>query len=169
MSEHTAPTFKLTRTFAAPRALVWQVYSQAEHLAKWWGPKGFTWISGTLDLRPGGVFHYGMRAPTGQEMWGKFVYHEIAAPERLVFTNSFSDESGATSRAPFNPNWPLEVMNTVTFTEKDGMTVIAMTGSPFNATAEEQAVFEAMRTSMDQGFKGTLDQLEAYLASLQEE
>jgi hypothetical protein len=44
-----------------------------------------------------------MRAPRA-EMWGKFVYHEIAAPERLVFTNSFSDESGATSRAKFNPN-----------------------------------------------------------------
>lgn len=164
MSEQ--PTFSLSRTFAAPRALVWQVYTDAEHLAKWWGPKGFTWIRGTLDLRPGGVFHYGMRAPTGQEMWGKFVYREIVAPERLVFTNSFCDDTGTTVRAPFNPNWPLEILNTVTFTEKDGKTVLAMVGSPVNATAEERAAFESMRPSMDQGFSGTFDQLDAYLATL---
>jgi uncharacterized protein YndB with AHSA1/START domain len=167
MSGHTQPTFELTRTFDAPRALVWQIYTNVEHLSKWWGPKGFTWIRGTLDLRPGGVFHYGMRAPTGQEMWGKFVYRQIKAPERIVFTNSFSDEKGGTTRAPFNPNWPLEVLNTVTFTETGGKTVIDMIGSPFNANAAEREAFESMRPSMNQGFKGTLDQLEEHLATIQ--
>jgi uncharacterized protein YndB with AHSA1/START domain len=108
-----------------------------------------------------------MRAPTGQEMWGKFVYREIKAPERVVFTNSFSDEKGGTTRAPFNPNWPLEVLNTVTFTETGGKTVIAMIGSPFNANAAEREAFESMRPSMNQGFKGTLDQLEEHLATIQ--
>jgi uncharacterized protein YndB with AHSA1/START domain len=160
------PTFTLTRSFDAPRETVWRVYTDIDHLSKWWGPKGFTWIAGTLDLRPGGLFHYGMKAPTGQEMWGKFVYREIEKPNRIVFTNSFSDKDGNTVRAPFAPNWPLEVLNVVAFSEQDGKTTLHMTGSPFNATAEEEAMFESMRPSMDQGFKGTLDQLEEYLASL---
>jgi uncharacterized protein YndB with AHSA1/START domain len=161
------PTFTLNRTFDAPRALVWKVYTEVEHLAKWWGPKGFSWLSGTLDLRPGGVFHYGIRGPAGQEMWGKFVYREIAAPERLVFTNSFSDADGGTVRAPFNPNWPLEVLNTITFSESNGKTLLAMSGSPFNATKEERDAFEAMKPSLDQGFKGTLNQLAEHLAAIQ--
>ena len=77
MSEQSEPTFSLSRVFAAPRAKVWRAYTELDELSKWWGPKGFTWLRGTLELKPGGMFHYGMRAPTGQEMWGKFVYREI--------------------------------------------------------------------------------------------
>ena len=167
MTEHTPPTFNLNRTFDAPRALVWKVYTDIDHLSKWWGPAGFTWLRGTLDLKPGGMFHYGMRAPTGQEMWGKFVYREIKAPERIVFTNSFSDDKGGTVRAPFNPNWPLEVLNTVVFSESGGKTTLTMTGSPFNATPAEREAFDSMRASMTQGFTGTLDQLAAHLANFQ--
>ncbi|MDB5085384.1 MAG: activator of Hsp90 ATPase 1 family protein, partial [Bacilli bacterium] len=68
-----------------------------------------------IDLRPGGIFHYRQRSPEGQEMWGKFVYREIVAPEKLIFTNSFSDEAGNTVRAPFSPTWPLKILNTFTF------------------------------------------------------
>lgn len=162
----TAPTFSITRTFNAPRELVWKTYTDIDHLSRWWGPAGFTWLNGTLDLKPGGMFHYGMRSPAGQEMWGKFVYREIAAPEKIVFVNSFSDAAGNTTRAPFSPQWPLEILNTVLFSEKDGKTTLAMTGTPVDATDEETKMFESMRPSMDQGFKGTLDQLEAYLAKM---
>src|SRR5258707_11742505 len=154
----SAPTFELTRSFNGPRSTVWQVYTDIDHLSRWWGPKGFTWLKGTLDLRPGGMFHYGMQAPNGAEMWGKFVYREIVAPQRIVFVNSFSDQDGNTTRAPFSPNWPLEVLNTVLFKEQDDKTTLEMTGTPVNATPEEQQMFESMRPSMDQGFKGTLDQ-----------
>jgi uncharacterized protein YndB with AHSA1/START domain len=162
----TAPTFSIARTFNAPRTLVWESYTEIEHLSRWWGPAGFTWLKGSVDLRPGGMFHYGMRSPTGQEMWGKFIYREILAPEKIVFVNSFSDKDGNTVRAPFSPQWPLEILNTIVFTEKNGRTTLAMTGMPVNATNEECKLFETMRPSMDQGFKGTLDQLENYLAKL---
>jgi uncharacterized protein YndB with AHSA1/START domain len=158
--------FTISRTFNAPRAVVWKAYSEYDHLTRWWGPAGFTWIGGSLDFKPGGLFHYGMKSPNGDEMWGKFVYHEIKAPERLMFVTSFSDKDAATTRAPFAPNWPLEVMNTITFTEKDGRTTLDMTGTPLNATAAEIQMFESMKPSMQQGFKGTLDQLEAYLAKM---
>jgi uncharacterized protein YndB with AHSA1/START domain len=168
MTEHTPPILTISRTFAAPRATVFKVYTEIEHLARWWGPAGFTWIGGTLDLRPGGLFHYGMKAPNGAEMWGKFVYREIEAPARVVFTNSFSDKDGNTVRAPFNPDWPLEILNTVLFTEVDGKTRIDMTGSPFNSDAAGRAAFDNFRPSMQQGFSGTFDQLDAYLSQAQE-
>jgi len=60
--------FVITRRFAAPRALVWECYSQERHLKKWWGPKGFKMIHCTADFRVGGVFHYGMEGPNGLVM-----------------------------------------------------------------------------------------------------
>ena len=157
----------LTRTFDAPRNLVFQVWSELDHLKKWWGPEGFEWVYAKLDFRPGGMFHYSMRAPQGFEMWGKFVYHEIDAPERVVFVNSFCDAEGNIVRAPFNPAFPLEIRNVLTFTEQEGKTTITMRGGPINATEEEQATFRDMKDSMNQGFNGTFNQLEAYLKSVQ--
>ncbi|MBI3664125.1 MAG: SRPBCC domain-containing protein [Acidobacteria bacterium] len=156
--------FVITRVFDAPRELVWKAWTESERLAKWWGPKGFTMLVGKLNLRPGGAFHYGMRAPTGQEMWGKFVYREIVAPERLVFTVSFSDEAGGLTRHPLAPNWPLEVLNVLTFAEHQGKTTVTITGIPINATELERKTFEDGHKSMQQGFTGTLDQLADYLA-----
>jgi uncharacterized protein YndB with AHSA1/START domain len=159
-----APEFTITRTFHAPREAVWKAYSDLNALSQWWGPKGFEWIDGTLDFKPGGLFHYGMRAPNGGEMWGKFVYREIVKPERLAFLTSFSDREGNTVRAPFAEDWPLEVLNVLTFTEANGSTTVSMRGTPHNATQAEKNRFDAMKPSMNMGFKGTLDQLEEYLA-----
>jgi len=155
--------FTLTRTFDAPRALVWDSYTKLEHLKRWWGPKGFEWIAGTLELRPGGRFHYCMRGPNGMEMWGKFEYREIEAPQKIVFTNSFSDKEGNTARAPFAADFPLWVLNTVTFREEAGKTILHMRGRPFEASEAEVAFFKSMFPSMNQGFAGTLGQLDAYL------
>jgi uncharacterized protein YndB with AHSA1/START domain len=156
----------ITRTFDARRALVWKAHSELEHLSKWWGPKGFTWLSGTLDFRPGGVFHYGMRSPKGEEMWGKFVYREIEAQARIVFVNSFSDRAGNITRAPFFADWPLEVLNTLTFVEAGGKTTLTLRGAPLNATEAERKRFESMKPSMNQGFGATYDQLVQHLATL---
>lgn len=118
----------------------------------------------TLDFRPGGVFHYSMRSPEGQIMWGKFVYRDMQAPERLVFVSSFSDAEGAITRAPFSPSWPLEIVNTVTLSESEGNTTITLRGGPINATEEERATFWNAQESLQRGFAGTFDQLAAYLA-----
>lgn len=105
----------ITRVLDAPRDRVFRAWTDPEQLLHWWGPKGFTWVSGTLQLRPGGTFHYCMRTPDGREMWGRFVYREITAPERIVFTSTFSDEAGGVTRNPWNADWPLEVLNEQTF------------------------------------------------------
>ena len=157
-------TFTFSRTLDAPRDLVWRMWTEEKHLAKWWGPKGFAWLTGRLDLRPGGSFHYGMKAPNGTEMWGKFVFHEIAAPERLVFTNSFADSRGNIVHSRHIETWPLEVLNTLTLAGQGGRTVLVLRGAPINASEEERAKFRSFTASMNMGFNGTFDQLEAYLA-----
>jgi uncharacterized protein YndB with AHSA1/START domain len=154
----------ITRVFDAPRGLVFKAWAEAERLVQWWGPKGFDVKVSQLDFRPGGIFHYGISLPDGNEMWGKFVYHEITEPERIVFVSSFSDKDGGITRAPFSQAWPLEVLNELTLTERDGKTTLTLRGGPINATDEEYKTFESAFGSMQQGFGGTFDQLDEYLA-----
>jgi len=159
--------FVISRTFDAPRDLVWKAWTNAEALAKWWGPKGSTIRVIKLDFRPGGVFHYAMAFQPGHEMFGRFVYREIEAPGRLVYVNSFSDADGGITRAPFpqlGDKWPLEVLNILTLTEQDGKTTLTLRGGPINATEDERKTYVSMFDSMRQGFGGSLDQLDAYLA-----
>lgn len=163
----TGSEFVMTRVFNAPRHLVFQVWTEAEHLARWWGPKGFTINLIKFDLRPGGLFHYSMQPPGGEKMWGKFAYREIVRPERIVWVNSFADPEGNTVRPPFAPDFPLEILNTLTFTEQDGKTILTLRGVPIHATAAEHERFAAMNEGMQKGWTGTLDQLAAELASLQ--
>lgn len=155
--------FVFTRVFDAPRELVFKAWTEPERLSQWWGPKGCTIGVQKMELRPGGTFHYFMRRPEGQ-MWGKFVYREIVAPERIVFVNSFSNEKGETVRGPFHPKLPMEILNTVTLTEHEGKTTLTLRGRPINATEEERKTYASFRKSMNQGFAGTFDQLEEYLA-----
>jgi uncharacterized protein YndB with AHSA1/START domain len=160
----TNPQFSISRVFDAPREVIWKAFTERERLMQWWGPKGFTMEVAKLDLRPGGVFLYGMRSPGGQEMWGKFVYREIVPPERLVFVVSFTDEAGNLKRHPMSATWPLEVLSTMTLAERDGKTTLTMSGVAINASEEERKTFEGGMDSMRQGFTGTFDQLAEYLA-----
>jgi len=162
--------FVIARVFDAPRDLVWKVWTEAEHLAQWWGPKGCTIRVASLDVRPGGVFHYAMAYQPGQEMWARFVYREIEPPERMVYVSSFSDAEGGVTRAPFpqlKGTFPLAILNTVTLNEEGGKTTVTVRGRPLNATADERATYRGMFSSMQQGFTGTFESLDAYLAKLQ--
>ncbi len=167
LRDHVAmqDAFVISRTFDAPLALVWAAHTEIGHLEKWWGPKGFGMIKATLDLRPGGLFHYGMRTPGGQEMWGRFVFREVIPMRRLVYVVSFSDPQGGVTRHPGSADWPLEVLNTTTFAEAGGKTTLTLRGAPVNATASERRTFKDGYKSMEGGFKGTLDQLEEYLGN----
>ncbi len=163
--QETQQDFVVSRVLAAPRELVWKAWAEPKCLAEWWGPKGCTLRVIKVDLRPGGVFHYAMAYKPGHEMWGRFVYRDVAAPERLVYVSSFSDEGAGLTRAPFKDTFPLEILNTLTLSEQGAKTVLTLRGHPLNATDEERATFIDMFPSMQQGFGGTFDQLEAYLAA----
>jgi uncharacterized protein YndB with AHSA1/START domain len=157
--------FAISREFDAPRELVYKVFSEAAHLAKWWGPPGASINVKSFNFSPGGMFLYSMQSPMG-EMWGKFVYCEMVTPERVVFINSFSDKDGGVTPNPFMPNWPLETLNILTLTEHNGKTTLAMRGGPINATEEQLQVFNSMSGSMQQGFNGTFNQLDEYLKTV---
>ena len=164
IEEFAGRPFVIARTFDAPRERVWRAWSERARLMQWFGPKGFKMPAAKIDFRPGGTFHYCMEAPNGDEMWGKFAYREIAAPERIVFVNCFSDEDGGLTRHPLSPDWPLEMLSTITFAEQEGRTTVTVRWVPLNATDAERRTFEAGRASMEQGWSGTMDQLADYLA-----
>src|SRR4029079_771124 len=126
--------------------------------------KGFTMPVAKLDFRPGGTFHYCMQSADGHQMWGKFTYREIVAPERIVLVNSFSDEAGGITRHPMSATWPLEMLSTFTLAEENGRTTATVHWVPLNATEEEIKTFNAAHDGMKQGWAGTFDQLDAYLA-----
>jgi uncharacterized protein YndB with AHSA1/START domain len=160
-----AGDFVISRVLDAPRDLVWKCFTDPERMKHWWGPKGFKVLTSKMDLRPGGTYHYGMQTPNGQAMWGKFVYREIVPLERLTFVNSFSDDKGGTTRHPGHADWPLEMLSTFTFEDAPGgKTKFTVRWAPHNASEEERKTFDSNRESMRQGWSGTMEQLEAYLA-----
>ena len=162
-----APEFEfvIMRNFNAPRERVWKAWTEAERLGKWWGPKGFDIVSVKLDLRPGGTFHYGLKSPEGQEMWGKFIFREIVPLERLVFVVSFANAEGGLARHPMSPDWPLTMLSTVTFADTGtGKTAITVKWVAYEATEAERKTFAAGKDSMQAGWTGTFDRLDAYLA-----
>ena len=158
--------FVISRVFDVPRERVWQAWTQAEQLKHWWGPRGYKVHTCKVDLRRGGDFHYGMTAPDGSDIWGKFSYREIAAPKKLVFIVSFSDPKGGVTRHPMSPGWPLYIMSTVEFEEQGkGKTRVTVTWLPHEASESERKVFADGQDSMKQGWGGTLDQFADYLKS----
>lgn len=163
VARQVAKPFVIRRTFDAPRELVFRVWTDCRHLGRWWGPKGVTIEHCTNELRRGGLFHYSMRTPDGTLMWGRWLYREIAPPGRLVFVNSFSDEAGRVTRPPFDDDWPLEMVATITFDEQDGRTTVTIETVPIGSSDAQSAVFANSHDSMQGGWSGTLDQLGDYL------
>ena len=157
--------FVITRVFDAPRALLFKVMTEPEHLGKWFGPKGMDLRVVSSSLQPGGEFRYAMKAGPN-ELFGKFVYREVSAPTRLVYVVSFTDDTGRPVRHPMSQTWPLEVLTINSLAELGNKTVFFGRSIPIRATDEERQTFRAGHAGMVGGFKGTYDQLERYLKTL---
>lgn len=126
---NSSNSVEITRIFDAPRALVWQAWTDPQHLMRWWGPANFTSPAGTIDLRVGGKYHFCMQAPDGQKFWSTGVYQELVAPERIVYTDSFADERGNVVPASYygmGDDLPLEMTITITFEAVDGKTKMTL-------------------------------------------
>lgn len=154
---------KITHTFHAPRKRVFKAFTESEHLQNWWGPKGWIFDVSKSNIQSGGVLLYSQKPADGDEMWIKFEYSEIIAPEKIVYTNFFSDVEGNTVRAPFHPSWPLATLNTITFIEEEGKTTVTMIVVPITTTEEEIRAIEDLQEMVREGHTGTLVQLEEYL------
>lgn len=161
--------FVITRVVKAPPRRVFDLWTQRDHLARWFGPKGVTISECALDLKPGGLFRYCMRSADGSELWAKWTFREISDGERLVFVMSFSDQQGKTVRAPFHGAWPLEMLTTVTFEQHAGIsggTVVAVTSEAINASPAERRTLLDGHASMNEGWGGTFDVLDGYVSGL---
>ena len=103
----------IDRLFNAPREVVFEAWTRAEHVVRWWGPNDFTLPFCEMDFRVGGSYKYCMRSPGGEEHWVWGTYQEIDPPAKLVFTWDRKDLEG-------NPRSNSVV--TLTFTEYEGKT-----------------------------------------------
>ncbi len=160
-------TFVATRVVHAPLDRVWRAWTERESLQRWFGPAGVTMPTCTLDLRPGGIFHYAMQPPVGDTFWGLWVFREIVPRARLVFDSSFADAQGGAVRHPMAPTWPLRMLTEVTFAEHAGIghgTTVVVRSTPLDASDDERRAFQAGHDSMRQGWSGTFDRLAAHLA-----
>lgn len=137
----------IERIFDVPRELVFKAWTDPKHVAKWWGPKGFTNPVCEVDARPGGTFLIQMTGPDGTAYPTRGVFHEVVPPERLVVTSTaFEDADG-------NPQ--LEVLNTVTFAERDGKTKLTLRAVVVKSTPE----LDPALAGMNIGWSQSLDKL----------
>jgi uncharacterized protein YndB with AHSA1/START domain len=123
-----------------------------EHLARWWGPKGYTTPACRTDLRVGGRFHLCMRSPEGQDMWITGTYREVAPPHRLVYTDSFADEQGNVISAThygMPESIPLEMLVSMTFENEAGKTRMTLVHSGLPAGEMADGAVEGWNESLD--------------------
>ncbi|MGE7930663.1 SRPBCC domain-containing protein [Lysinibacillus xylanilyticus] len=153
----------LERVFDAPRDLVFKMFKDPEHLKRWWGPRGWEIPVCTVDFRTGGVWHYCMKCVDqnlgeffGMESWGKGVYKEIIEPEKISYTDYFSDAEGNSNDSMPSTEITLEFIN--------------LGGKTKLINRAEYVSAEALKTVMDmgmlQGITETWDRLNEHVQSL---
>lgn len=144
----------IKRIFGAPRDLVFKVWTDPEHVARWWGPRLFTIPRCELDARPGGKLRIDMQGPDGLIYPDTGVFEEVVPPERLVFlSRAFEQDDG---------NALLEVRHTITFEEFNGMTQMTLRAVVIKVEPEALAAL----AGMEQGWSESLYKLSDYLDTL---
>lgn len=136
------------RVFDAPRQLVFDAVTQPQHLAQWWGPRRFTLVLCEIDLRVGGAWRFVQRNEDGSEYGFRGVYQEVAAPERLVYTEEFEGMPGH------------DYLITMTLTEQDGKTTF--TGTILYKSKEDRDGH--FQSGMEAGMRESYDRLAELLA-----
>lgn len=143
------------RVFDAPRELVWRMWAEPEHFARWYGPSGFTLPVCEIDFRVGGRHLWGMRSPDGQEMFSTGVYQEIVPLERFVATDSFADKDG--NLVSMGEGHPTETILTMTLEDLgDGKTKMTLRQTGW--------ADPGMAAGAGGGWNQAFDKLEAALA-----
>jgi uncharacterized protein YndB with AHSA1/START domain len=142
----------IRRRFDAARDVVFDAWTQPDRLMRWWAPAGCTTSACTVDLRPGGAFHFCMRMPGGPEIWGLGIYREIVAPERIVYTDTFADAQGRPvppSHYGMSEGHPAETLVEVTFDDDNGGTLVTLRHSLPAPVAERDATAQGWSEMFD--------------------
>lgn len=138
------------REFDAPRELVFKAFTDPQLLPKWLGPRKLTMTLAESDPKQGGIWRYVHRAPDGAEFAFRGVYHEVAAPERIVRTFEFGGAPGHVS------------LETATFDELNGKTTL--TGKSVYQTVEDRD--GVLASGMKEGLSESMDRLADLLEEL---
>jgi uncharacterized protein YndB with AHSA1/START domain len=147
------------RVFDASREDVWRAWTDCEHLTRWWGGKDSTLPYCNVDFRVGGAYQFCMRTKDGDEYWSAGVYREIAWPERIVFTDSLTDDRGnvvAATHYGMSEEISLEMLVTVTFADDRGKTKLTLRHASIPAGEESDGA--------EQGWNDFFDKLADVLA-----
>lgn|SRR5688572_12906237 len=139
----------LVRVLDAPRERVFDAWTQAEHLARWFGPKGFTLTTLEIDVRVGGRWRFVFHGPDGTDYDNRMVFLEVKRPERLVFEHGHDRDDD-----------PGRFRTTITFDEQsNGKTVLTLRQlHPTKAQRDQKIAFGAVELGLQ-----TLDKLAAHL------
>jgi uncharacterized protein YndB with AHSA1/START domain len=138
----------IARTFNAPRALVYEALTKAEHIQKWWGPRQYGAVSAVADFRAGGRYRYAQNGPDGVVAFSGEIRE--ASPERMVYTEEFEAMPGHIS------------VNTVTLDERDGKTYLTLR-SVYQSKEDRDAV---IASGMEWGARLSYLQLDEVIDSL---
>jgi uncharacterized protein YndB with AHSA1/START domain len=122
--------FAVTRLLDAPRALVFDAWTRPEHVAKWWGPFGFTTTIGEMDVRTGGRWRLVMHGPDGTDYPNEIVFDEVVRPERLVYTSTGGRRGGPVIR----------FQATILFANEGGRTRVTMRAQFDSAAARDLVI-----------------------------
>jgi len=145
------PTIVTRRVLDAPRALVFEAFTRPEHLKRWLGPAKYTWIACEIDLRVGGGYRWVHRDDAGNVFAFHGTYREVVRPERIVATfvfEAFPDD---------------EAVDTVTFEERDGRTMVTTTTVHRTIEGRNGHLAGGMEAGMTEGY-ARLDELLPELA-----
>jgi uncharacterized protein YndB with AHSA1/START domain len=138
----------ITRSFDAPRALVWKAWTDPEHFLNWWGPRDHPAVDVEMDVRVGGRWRHCLRSTeTGADLRHGGVFREVVEPVRLVFTFMWEEEGER----------GVETVVTVTFAERGGKTLMTFHQAPFQS--------DFQRDDHDGGWNSTFDRLAELLTS----
>jgi uncharacterized protein YndB with AHSA1/START domain len=140
-----------TRVIDGPRELVFKAWTDPRHLARWFGPRGFTTMTRAFDFEPGGVWDFDMIGPDGTVYPNRIEWREIVPPERIAF------------RQGGHVNDPDAFESTVTFADRAGRTEITLRAL-LNSKAQRDYLAEHYRAV--EGGRETLERLDEYVREL---
>lgn len=142
----------IMRLVAAPREQVFKAWTDPASLARWFAPHGCTIHFASIDVRQGGGFHSCINNPKFGACWCKGAYHELVAPERIVFSMSIADEQGnlvEPQSAGHDGAWPATTVVTVTFAEQAGKTLLTLRQNVSEALAKKTGAHPSWLEMLD--------------------
>ncbi len=155
MSSSTTDADRLVhiqRFLRAPRERVFDAWSSAASLRRWYAPQGCELSHCELDFRPLGELTMCIRTPDGHECWVQGAYLDVSRPERIVFSMRNVDAEGQAAEPEAlgkDPEWPRETVVTVTFATVDGGTELTLHQSVRESVAKRTGAYPSWLQMLD--------------------